>query len=309
MKTIYLGSSEFSLIVLENIYSAGILPSLIISQPDRPKGRGLKVSSTKVSIFAVKKNIPVIKPYSFDEKVLGKIRGEEADFFLVADYGKILPEFLLSLPKAMPLCVHPSLLPFYRGAAPIERTLINGEKETGVTIFRINKRVDSGDILLQKKIPVNKSDNIFSLKSKLAQEGAGLLVEALKKIEQGNYELIAQDEFKATGAPKLKKEDGCINWRGEAQSISNLVRATLGWPSAYTFYRQTLIKITEVSVDRDSVVLLPPSTIIKIDKQGIVVAAGKGAVRIKKVKPQGKKEMDAFAFVCGHRVKEGEKFA
>ena len=308
MKIVYFGSSEFSCIVLEGICRKGFMPSLIVSQPDRPKGRGLKVFPTKVSCFAQDNKIPVIKPSGFDEKTVGRIRSEGADLFLVADYGKILPASLLSVPKIMSLCVHPSLLPKYRGSAPIDWAIINGEKETGVTIFKINEKVDSGEILLQEKVAIADSDDIFSLISKLADKGACLLIEAIVKIEHNNYSFTPQDENKVIFAPKLTKQDGRIDWNRSAIDIRNLVRATLGWPSAYTYYQDQLLKIVKTEVIEGSSDQVCGS-IVKIDKQGISVATGSDVLLIKKVKPQGKKEMDAYSFVCGHKIKLGERFS
>jgi len=308
MKFVYFGSSRFSQAILEELYSGGYIPVLIVSKPDKPKGRGLKLLPTEVSQFAEDKKILLIKPVSLkDNEVKNILSREKADFFIVADYGEIIPENFLAIPKIFSLCVHPSLLPRYRGAAPIEKALLNDEKKSGVTIFKINRKVDAGDIILQKTLVVNYEDDFFSLSQKLAKHGASLLIETINKIKAKDYLLIPQDESLATLASKFKKEDGRISWNKKAQDIRNLIRATIGWPSAYTYYQGSMIKILGADII-DKQETLAPGTIIDIDKGGIQVATGKGVLRISKLKPQGKGEMDAWSFVCGHRVKTGGAF-
>ncbi|MEM7816791.1 MAG: methionyl-tRNA formyltransferase [Candidatus Aenigmatarchaeota archaeon] len=309
MRYIFFGSSVFSSIVLEELCESNILPTLVVSQPDKPKGRGLKVSSTPLSDFATKKSFPLIKPISFKDKEIENILKEkDVEFFIVVDYGKILPLFILKIPKIFPLALHPSLLPRYRGPAPINWVLINGENTTGITIFRINEKIDSGEIISQREISITNLDNNISLYYKLAKEGANLLKETLKKIVEGNFELKPQDENLASFAPKLTKNDGRIFWEKSALSIKNLIRGTLGWPSAYTYYKGKLLKILDVDISQEKIEAIP-STIVKIDKEGIYVATGEGILKIKKVQPQDKKVMDAYQFVLGYRLKLGEKFS
>jgi len=309
MKFIYFGSSQFSEVVLERLCHKGYEPKLIVSKPDKPKGRGLKLSPTEVSQFAIDKKIRFIKPVSLKgEEIKEILSREKADFFIVADYGEIIPRQLLLLPTVFALCVHPSLLPRYRGAAPIEETLIKGDTKTGVTIFKINERVDAGDIILQKTLTLSYEDDFFSLSKRLAEEGGLLLIEAIKKIECKEYSLSPQDEKLATLTFKLSKEDGKISWANSGKDIRNLIRATLGWPSAYTFYQGSMIKILAADLI-DSEMVYSPGTIVSVGKEGICVATGKGILKIKRVKPQGKSEMDAWSFVCGSRLKSNEFFS
>ncbi len=306
MKFIYFGSSQFSKVALEELCLNRYKPTLIVSKPDKPKGRGLKFSPTEVSQFAKVKKIPFIKPLSLAKGEVKEILSKErADFFVVADYGEIIPKDLLVLPSGFALCIHPSLLPRYRGSAPIEKTIMNGDEKSGVTIFKMNERVDAGDIILQKVVTVSYDDDFFSLRDELAREGALLLIETIKKIENKNYSLNPQDEKLATQTSKLKKGDGRISWEDGAQNIRNLIRATLGWPSAYTFYQGAMIKIVAAEVI-DQEVSNSPGVIVDTDKGGIYVATGKGVLKIKRLKPQGKSEMDAWPFVCGHRLKSNE---
>lgn len=306
MRFIYFGSSQFSKAALEELCLKGYVPALIVSKPDKPKGRGLRLLPTKVSQFAKNKKIPFIKPVSLKKEEIKIILSkEQADFFVVADYGEIISKDLLALPSDFALCIHPSLLPRYRGSAPIEGTLMNGDKKSGVTIFKMNERVDAGEIILQKTLAVSYDDDFFSLCEKLAKEGASLLIEAINKIENKEYSLSPQDEKLVTLTSKLKKEDGRISWKNSAQDIRNLIRATLGWPSAYTFYQGMMIKILAVDIT-DKEASNSSGTIVDVDKGGIYVATGKGVLKIKRLKPQGKSEMDAWPFVCGYRLKSNE---
>jgi len=309
IKFIYFGSSEFSKMILEGLSKKGYLPSLIVTKPDKPKGRGLKIQSTEVSSFAQERKLACINPFSLSDLNFKKELDEkDADFFIIADYGKIIPSSLLFLPKIFPLCVHPSLLPFYRGAAPIETAILNAEVETGVTIFKVNEIVDAGDIVLQRSVPIDYFDDFFLLQEKLAKIGISLLIESLGKIINKNYTLIPQDDKKASFTSKFKKEDGRISWKSSAKEIRDLIRATLGWPSAYTYYKGIMIKILEADIIEEKAPDLA-ATIVRVDKRGIYVATGDGILQVKKLQPQGKREMDSWAFACGHNIKEGNRFS
>ena len=308
MKIVYFGSSDFSLTILENLVRSNFVPALIVSQPDKPKGRGLSSCPTEVSEFARKANIPLIKPVSLKNiEIINELKSLEADLFVIADYGKILPDSLLSVAKIASLGVHPSLLPIYRGPAPINWVLINGDKETGVTIFKMDEGLDTGDIVLQKKITINDNDNASTLHEKLAIEGGNVLIETIRSLQKNSCVFRPQDEAFSSFAPKLKKEDGKIKWNLEAEHIRNLIRATLGWPSAYTYYKNKMIKIIDSEVSFEFI-KHKPSIIVSIDKKGIGVATGRNILKIKRLKPEGKKEMDAYSFVIGHKLVVGDKF-
>lgn len=308
MNIIYFGSSKFSLIILENLCLSGFNPKLILSQPDKPKGRGLKERPTDISLFAKKSNIPVITPQSLKtSEIKEQLSSLSPDLFLIADYGKILPTSLLSVARIAALGVHPSLLPLYRGPAPINWALIKGAKETGVTIFKMAEGLDTGDIILQKKIAISDSDNACTLAEKLAYEGARLLIESLNMLKSGSWTTVSQNETFSSFAPKLQKEDGRIKWQNNATDIRNKIRGMSGWPSAYTFYKGKTIKIVEA----DALIVATntePSTIETIKKDGIYVSTGNGILKIKRLTPEGKREMDAYSFVLGHRLEAGDKF-
>ncbi|MCF7908774.1 MAG: methionyl-tRNA formyltransferase [Candidatus Omnitrophica bacterium] len=309
MNLIYFGSSEFSRVVLEGLCRMGFAPSLVVTKPDKPKGRGLQLTATEVSVLAESKKISVVKPNSLKEKsFIEKLRAESVDFFVVVDYGKIIPLEVLSLPNEFTLGLHPSLLPRYRGPAPIEYALLNGDQTTGLTIFKVNEKVDSGDIILQKQVVIDSNDDYHSLSRKLSNEGFQFIVEGLSKIKDGSYKLVKQAEARASFTFKFKKIDGQINWQKRAVDINNLVRAISGWPSAYTYHNGLLLKVIKSDVIKVTDEIGPPGGIVKIEPKGIYVTTGEDILRISRIQPQGKKVMDAWSFVCGHHLKVGMSF-
>ncbi|MDD3295903.1 MAG: methionyl-tRNA formyltransferase [Candidatus Omnitrophica bacterium] len=303
---VYFGSSFFSREILLRLIEKGFLPTCVVSKPDMPAGRGLKLIPTQVSSLAREKNIPLLKPKLLNVLPLEEeLASQKPDFFIIADYGKIIPNRLLKVPKLFPVCVHPSLLPLYRGATPIETFLADGGVETGVTIFAVNERVDAGDIFRQNKISVEARDNFFNLRDKLIKIGAELLIEVLKSIQVKKYSLTVQDESQATVTVKLVKEMGRINWQNDASRILNKIRAFIEWPGSFTYFGKIRINIILAQVVRGTGA---PGEIISLDKKGIIVSAGKDALLIERIKPEGKNNMDAWAFVCGHKIVPGKKF-
>lgn len=306
MKIIYFGSSHFSEIVLSYLVKIKRCPALVVTTPDKPQGRGLKMAPTPVKAFSLNARLEVFSPPSLnDSSVEEKLRGFNPDLFLVASYGKIIPANILSIPAIMPIALHPSLLPYYRGAAPINWVLINGEKETGVTIFKVVLPLDSGEIIFQTAMPVSDDDTIATLSHKLALRGARDTENVLSLVEKGDYTLTPQDEAKASYAPKLTKSDGRISWQKDARTIRNCVRGMQGWPQAYTVCGNLLVSLIEVEALNGGI-CRSPGEIIGVSRNGIDVAAGGGVVRIKRLKPAGRKEMTAEAFICGHQLKAGD---
>ncbi len=265
------------------------------------------MQDTVVGEFAKENKIPLLLPSSLKgESFYKEISAEAIDFFILADYGKILPLSLLNIPK-LPIAVHPSLLPRYRGPAPINWVLINGESRTGVTIFKMNEHLDAGEIILQESVPISPEDDAITLRKKLAYQSIDTLLKALGLILKGNFSFTPQDEAQATFAPRFKKSDAQVNWEKDAFSLVCLVRGLAGWPQAYTYYHGQQIKILEVEAIAEDTIQAP-STIVRIDREGIYVATKKGLLKIKRLKPAGKREMSAYAFVLGRRIKEGERF-
>jgi len=306
MKTIYFGCDEFSQKILEQILKENLLEIvMVISAPDKPQKRGLKILPTPVKKFAQESNLKVLTPSSLDEEFYKKIKDKDIDLILVVGYGKRIPPFFLNLAK-LNLGIHPSLLPQYRGAAPIERVLLEGEKETGVTIFKLTEEIDAGPIALQEKVEIDFEDDYFTLFSKLTLKAFKALKEVVSFIKEDKISFSPQ-KGEVSYAPKIKKEEAEIDWHLPAERIYNLIRAFKKWPVAYTFYKKKRIRIFEAEViEKDTEFF--PSQIIGWDKEGIEVATGKGIIKIKKLQPEGKRILEGISFVCGYRVMKGDKF-
>ncbi len=310
MKVIFLGSSEFSLPSLQVLLSSQHQIVACITTPSKPKGRGLKVESNCVQNLAQDKQLTCFAPAKLnDTQLLENLRQLNPEVLVVASYGKILPTSWLKLPKKLPINVHPSLLPAYRGAAPINWQIINGETKTGVTIFKVEAGLDSGDILAQAQLPLDAKDDAVSLSKKLAEQGARLLQEVLGQIETDSFLLTPQNHEQATYARKLKKEDGLIDWDRSALEISNLIRALVPWPSAYVYFQGALVKIMRGRASSPSCAESKPGVILEVNKTGFIrVQTGRGALLIERVQPAGKREMTAHEFAIGHRLSSGMKF-
>jgi len=307
MKTLYFGSDEFSQKILEGILKENLLEIVtVISVPDKPQKRGLKILPTPVKKFAQENNLEVLTSSLLDEEFYKKLGSRNIDLALVVGYGRKIPSFFLNLTKLF-LGIHPSLLPRYRGSAPIERVLLEGERETGVTIFKITEKIDAGPIILQKKVKIDLKDDYFTLFSKLTFSALEGLKEVISLMKKNKIRFFPQ-KGEISYASKIKKEEAEINWSLSAEKIYNMIRAFKKWPVAYTFYRDKRIKILEAEVVNDKDLTSSPSQIINWDKEGIEVATGKGIIKIKKLQPEGKKIMDGVSFVCGYRVKKGDKF-
>lgn len=279
----------------------------VITQPDRPKGRGQKLSFSPVKEVALKHGLPIEQP----EKVKGDkafaafIKALNPEAIVVVAYGKILPKEILEIPQKGCLNVHASLLPKYRGAAPVQWAILKGEEETGVTVMKLDELLDTGDILLQKKVRISEDDTTITLMDRLFSAGGKLLIEALEK----KVKPTKQNDAEATYAPMLAKESGEIDWRKSAREIHDRVRALIPWPAAHTFYKEKLLKIlkTELHVLDLELKRQEPGTIIEIIKNvGFIVATGKGDLLIKEVQPAGKKGMGAYNFAIGHDLKSNE---
>ena len=305
MNFIYFGSDKFSRVVLDTICKAGLKPALVVTQPDRPKGRHLKSTSTEIGAYAAENGLACVKPASIKTpEFLSAVKSYAPGFLVIADYGNLVPQAVLDCASILPVAVHPSLLPLYRGATPLNRALINGDKETGVTLFKAVKSMDSGPVISQRKIALGSEENVITLSDKLARSGGELAVEVLSG---KGFTLTEQDHRAATYAPKLVKEDGLIDWNKSAAMIDGLVRGLLEWPVAYTFYDGKPMQILNAdAIERQCG--FEPGVVLDINKEGIDVATGSGVLRIKEVKPQAKGRMSAFAFSCGQKIKAGDRF-
>lgn len=304
MNIIFFGSDDFALKSLEALCASEHKVAACVTQPDKPKGRGLKENVSVIKEFALRRKIPVLQPAHLrDDDLLEKLAGYAADLFVVIAYGRILPAEVLSLPKVFAVNVHGSLLPKYRGAAPINWAIINGETQTGVSIIKLNDVMDAGEVITQSVLPIAPEDTALTLRSKMAQQGAQLLLQTIRSIEQNHFRLAKQDLSQVTYAPKLTKELGAIRWSDKAQSIHNLVRGLLPWPAAFSYADGKRFKILETAVVNALSGTFKPGEVAQINADGIVVATGQKALCLKRVQPDAGKPMDARSFAAGQRLK------
>ena len=310
MKIIFFGTSKFAVSTLRELEESGYSVVAVVTQPDKKSGRSLKVSASPVKGEAKELRLPIYQPQDVAEKAfIGKLKSFGADFFVVVAFGTILPKDILDIPKMCSLNVHASLLPKYRGAAPINRAVVNGAKKTGVTIIRMNERMDAGDIILQKEIRIKPNDTSEKLDLELADIGAELLIKAIEAIKKGKARFTAQEEKAATFAPKLTKQDGKIDWSLDAEAIINRIRGLKPWPGAYTVFEGHALKIIAAEqIDSEDFSCFSPGEAIPADeKTGLIIATGNGAILVLQLQLEGKKAMSAELFLRGHKIKAGTR--
>ncbi len=312
---IYFGSDSFGIPSLEELKKHFRLLGIVTS-PDRPKGRGLKISCTPVKEWALKNNITVYQPESPRERdFIESLKKLKPEFIVLISYGKMLPCSVLEIPSAAAINVHPSLLPKYRGAAPMEWALINGEKETGITVMAMHCKMDAGGIIMQKKIAVDGKDDIFTLKNRLSSIAPEMLIESIGLIKKGAAP--APQEGIPTYARKLTKEDGLIRWNKTSAEIYNLIRGTKEWPGAYTYINAKYLKIftaEPLSSSPSHPNLLPQGEkqqgeIVNADKNFIYAACSAGILKISEVQIEGKKRMPVSEFLKGCKIRTGDRFS
>lgn len=309
MTIVFFGTSGFavpSLVKLSKFHDI----AAVVTKPDKPKGRNLKPAPSIVKIKADSLGIPVI---SIDEmpaaQALAVLKKYKADLFVVIAYGKILSVEILSLPELYSIGLHASLLPKYRGASPINWAILNGEEKTGVTVFKLNGKMDAGEIIMQKEADILGPDNAETLSEKLSNLGANLLVKAADSIAERKAQFIKQDESEATVTPKLNKEDGRIDWNKPAPEIHNKVRAFYGWPGAFSRLNGRTIKIWDAEpADLPAQKAPAPGGIAALDSGGMIVACGNGFLRIKELQAEGGKRMKTSSYVLGNKVSVGDRF-
>ena len=305
MRLIFVGSGEIGLPALKKL-----APEVcgVITAPDKPAGRGLKTLSTPVKMLSLSLNLPVIETADINSpEMITKLKSCRPEIILVAAFGQILKNEVLEIPKKGVFNIHPSLLPGYRGAAPVERAILNREKETGVTIIAVTSRMDAGPILTQKKTAILPDEDTPALSRRLAEIGAALAAEGLERVEKGTAALTPQEESAATYAPKITKEEGLINWNKDAAEIAAKVRAFVRWPRAYTFHNGKEIIIYEarpVNETASRPATTKPGAVLKADKAGIEVSCGKGSLLLIELQAAGKKRLPAEEFVRGIRFTE-----
>ncbi|MEE1028512.1 MAG: methionyl-tRNA formyltransferase [Agathobacter sp.] len=308
MRVIFMGTPDFAVGTLEEIIRAGHKVVLVVTQPDKPKGRGKAMQYTPVKECALAHGIEVFQPVKVKEpENIEVLRKYEPDIIIVAAFGQIVPKSILDMPKYGCVNVHASLLPKYRGAAPIQWAVINGDEVTGVTIMRMNEGIDTGDMIAKKTVRLAEDETGGSLFDKLAQVGAQLCVETMEMIEAGKVEYIPQNNEEATHTSMIRKELGLIDWNRPAVEIERLIRGLNPWPSAYTQLSGKTFKIWKARVVSDENTY-EPGCICRIDKEGMYVQTGEGILLLTEVQMEGKKRMEASAFLRGYQVEEGSFF-
>lgn len=307
LRIVFMGTPDFAALILQSLLDGPDPVVAVVSQPDRAKGRGKKVSPTPTKLAAEAAGLPVLQPEKIrTEEFRNGLLSYRPDLIVVAAYGRILPLGLLQLAPLGCVNVHGSLLPAYRGAAPVQWAIIRGEAEVGVTIMQMNEGMDTGDMLLQAKLVPDPQETAGSLMPKLAKLGGAALLRAIAGLKDGSIVAIPQDHQRATMAPMLAKEDGRIDWSKSAEALHCLVRGLDPWPSAYTFAGGTRLRLfsPEVVFQESSA---PPGTVLRADARGLLVACGKHCLNLRELQPEGKKRMSVAAYSCGHPIAVGTR--
>lgn len=305
MRVIFMGTPDFAVPSLEALLTKHEVV-LVVTQPDKPKGRGKKMVPTPVKACALEHGIPVLQPEKVKEpEFVEQLRSYEPDLIAVTAFGQILSEPILEMPKYGCINVHGSLLPKYRGAAPMQWSIIDGEKVTGITTMYMAKGLDSGDMLLKAEVEITDEDTFATIHDKMAVTGANLLLDTLDQLEAGTLEQIPQDHDAATYAPMITKETGHIDWSKNRQDIINLIRGLNPVPAAYTIYEEEVLKIFGASLSDVQANSAANGEIVAVVKKGFVVKCGDGCLLITEVQARGGKRMMTDAYLRGHAMKEG----
>lgn len=302
-----MGTPEFAVPSLKSLIESSDEVCAVVTQPDKPKGRGMVLTPSPVKVLTLAHNIPVFQPERINSDFAAKLKEIAPDMIVVAAYGKILPKFVLDIPKYGCINVHASLLPKYRGAAPINWAIINNENETGITTMLMDEGMDTGRMLLKEAVKISKDDTAGTLHDKLKEVGAGLLIKTLNEIRHGAIAPIEQDNSQATYAPMLKKHDCHIDWNKDAVSIRNLVRGLNPLPGAYTYIDKRILKIYKGDVKSGNVDE-KAGTVVDVSSKGIEVAAGNSIFVITELKPENKNKMTAKEFIRGYKIGKGQIF-
>ncbi len=308
MKIVFMGTPEYAVGALEALIGAGHEITAAVTQPDKAKGRSGSLQYSPVKECALKHGIPVFQPERVKRpEAVETLRSYEADVFVVAAFGQILSREILDMPRLGCLNIHASLLPRYRGASPIQHAIIDGEERTGITIMQMDAGIDTGDILYQKELPIDRRDTSQSLYDKLTVLGGQTIVEALKLLEQGMLVPRKQREEEGSYVKMITKEMGRIDFSRDALSIERLVRGMTPWPSAYTLFRGKQMKIWDAAALEGDVSGRAAGTVSAVGKEDFTVVTGQGLLRIRELQLEGKKRMSAHDFLLGMRVTPGEK--
>ena len=309
MKIVYMGTPDFAVPPLAALVKNGYEVAAVVTQPDKPKGRGKTLLPTPVKEEAMKHEIPVYQPLKVrDSEFVETLKELAPDMIIVAAFGQIIPKEILEMTPYGCINVHASLLPKYRGAAPIQWSIINGEEVTGVTTMQMNEGLDTGDMIQKVEVPITEEETGESLHDKLAEAGAKLCVETLKAIEDHTATFEKQGESPTEYARMLDKKLGNIDWNTSAVQIERLVRGLNSWPSAYTHWDKKVVKIWRAKAEADGTAKVEPGTVLSVEKDSFTVQTGDGVLRVLELQIPGKKRMDTGAFLRGYTIESGVKF-
>ncbi len=309
MTIVFWGSDEFAAQHLEHLIEHHYRVVACVTQPDKPRGRSMRIQPSATKKIASAHGIKVLQPTDLkDQDFVDQLKSYQADLFIVIAYGRILNKNILSIPHRFSMNVHASLLPQYRGAAPIHWAIINGEKKTGLSIIKINEHLDAGDLLAQKELPIACDDTVVTLKKKMADESASFLRETIDRVDADQYTLMPQDHAQATYAPKLEKDLGRIDWHKDAVTVERLVRGLQPWPGAFCYYGDKKLKILATQIIPAWPGSYQPGQVIKKTDQGFIVAMKSSAIIVTDVHLESSRPMSAVQFMAGHPIAEGFVF-
>lgn len=308
MVIVFFGTPQFAVPSLEHLIASRHTVGGVVTQPDRPRGRGQRVVETPVKAVALQHGIPVLQPDRLrDPAVLETLSQWAPDLGVVVAYGKLIPAELLRLPRFGMINVHASLLPKYRGASPVHRAIMDGERETGVTIMQVVEALDAGDMLARETRPIGPDETSDAVERDLAAMGARLLLAVVDRLEAGTVSPEKQDDARSTYAPRLRKEEGLVDWSLPAQQIHDRVRGLYPWPHAFTYLDGARLILLQTKV-AESAAEAPPGEVVDASKDAIHVATGQGVLAIEKLQPEGRRPMTAREFLAGRPVRAGSRF-
>jgi len=308
LRIVFFGTPGFAVPTLDALLGSPHAVAGVITQPDRPRGRGHKTTDAPVKARAMAAHVPLLQPDTLkDDRFLHQLRALDADLGVVAAYGRILTDAVLAVPRLGLINVHASLLPRHRGAAPVHRAIIAGDRETGVTIMRVVQALDAGPMLAAVKRPILDDETSDAVERDLADLGAGLLLQTVDDLAHGRSREMAQDEAAATYAPRLKKEDGIVDWAAPATDVHNLIRGLYPWPHAFTFINRTRLILLRASPSH-AAHTAGPGTILEASGDHLIIAAGEGMLHLHQVQVEGKRAMSPREFLAGHRLARGDRF-
>ncbi len=305
---IFFGTPHSCLPVLDGLAAVGHIPAAVVCQPDRPKGRGCVTCAPPTKSWAERQGIRILQPRACrDEGFLHQIELIRPDLGLVFAFGQLLPKQLLEIPRLGFINIHPSLLPLYRGAAPVQHALIRGDALTGVSVVRVTPRLDDGDVILQESIRIDPEEDAVGLQGRLVRMGAELVTKCFGLLESGQARAVPQDESRVVWAPALTKEDGWIDWRMPAKEIHNRIRGVQPWPGAGTRLNNKIMKIHRAAVEPSGSTDAEPGWVIEAKGDRLVVHTAEGALRIIELQMEGKRRMDAGSFLVGNKILFGQR--